>query len=452
MNTELHSTMLEQSVLVALMTIENSIDKINGLHTEHFFADRHQHIFNAIMNLAKQGKAYDVVMVKTYLEQQNLLHLVGGEEYLLQMMADTPISGYHLETYSDKIKELAVRRELERQAEKIKQQAKLFDGNVSDLIQQSQNAIANITTESKGNLANISHALSQTFSFMDEKLKRLQQGGNLINGIQTGIVELDNLLGDVEAGHLMVIAGRPAMGKTTMLQTIASHVVARQHKPVLVMSGEMPLDQIAMRFACAFASVDYKTARNRPDLLSQDDWNNYTQAVTKLSNAPLMIDDTPNPSLGLIRDCARKTKAQYGSLGLIMVDYLQIMSAPKAERRDLEIAELTKGLKAMAKEFKCPVVVLAQLSRDVEKRANKRPMMSDLRESGAIEQDADQVVFLYRDEVYNSESKYKGMAEAILAKNRHGETGTAMMYADLKYCQFSNLDQEALMAIHGERA
>lgn len=448
--TDIHNLSIEQAVLVALMTVDNSLNEVNDLTAEDFHSARHQEIFKMISSLNEQGKAYDSVMVHSQFQQQNLLNTIGGEEYLIKIMAEAPSSFYHLKDYALKLKELAVRRKIEAEANKIVRNAKIFKGDVSDLIQQSQNAIASIETQSKGNLHHIGQALAQSVEYLNTKVERMMNGGNLINGIQTGIFELDQLLGDVEAGHLMVIAGRPAMGKTTMLQTIASHVVAHQDKPVLIMSGEMPTDQIAMRFACAFASLEYKTVRFNPHQMSGDDWQRYTSAITKLQDMKLMIDDTSNPTLGLIRDCARKTKIQYGSVGAIFVDYLQIMTAPKAERRDLEIAELTKGLKAIAKEFGCPVIVLAQLSRDLEKRNNKRPMMSDLRESGAIEQDADQIIFLYRDEVYNAESKYKGMAEAILAKNRHGEAGTVMMYADLKFCQFSNLDNETLMALHGE--
>ena len=274
-------------------------------------------------------------------------------------------------------------------------------------------------------------------------------GESIIKGIQTGIYELDRLLGDVEPGHLVVVAARPAMGKTTMIQTIANHVSIFQKKPSLIMSGEMPEEQIAMRMCCAIGPADIGMVRNSPHLLPKEEFTNYTNAVALLHKVPIEIDDRSRPSIANVRESLRKMKHKYGTVGAVFIDYLQIMKTTKQfAREDLKIAYFTGELKAMAKEFNCVVVLLSQLNRELEKRPNKRPIMSDLRESGAIEQDADQIIFLYRDEVYNKESKYRGIAEAIVGKNRHGEIGTAYMHAQLKYCQFTNLDQNAIEQLH----
>ena len=243
---------------------------------------------------------------------------------------------------------------------------------------------------------------------------------------------------------------KPAMGKTTMMQLIANHVAIIQKKPVLIMSGEMPKEQIAMRLCCAMAPADIGLLRNSPHKLPKDEFTAYTNAVVMLKNVPMQINDTSRPSIANIRESIRKIQHQYGSVGAVLVDYLQIMKTTKPfAREDLKIAYFTGELKAMAKEFNCVIVLLSQLNRELEKRPNKRPVLSDLRESGAIEQDADQIVFLYRDEIYNKESQYRGIAEAIVGKNRHGEAGTAFMHAQLKYCQFTNLDHDALNQIQG---
>lgn len=320
-----------------------------------------------------------------------------------------------------------------------------------DLVLNAQTAFAEINTEqSTESLFHIHDAASNTFLEISRKMEAMIAGETMIKGIQTGIYDLDKKLGDIEPGCLMVVAARPAMGKTTMMQLIANHVAIIQKKPVLIMSGEMPKEQIAMRLCCAMAPADIGLVRNSPHLLPKDEFTAYTNAVVMLKNVPMQINDTSRPSIANIRESIRKIQHQYGSVGAVLVDYLQIMKTTKPfAREDLKIAYFTGELKAMAKEFNCVIVLLSQLNRELEKRPNKRPVLSDLRESGAIEQDADQIVFLYRDEIYNKESRYIGIAEAIVGKNRHGEDGTAYMHSQLKYCQFTNLDHDALNQIQG---
>jgi replicative DNA helicase len=457
MNTNtlpIHNLQIEQAVLAALMTVAGSYAQVENLLSEHdFYATRHKLIFSAIVDLDGKNSPYDAVLVNQWLEMRNYGEASGGDKYLIQLMNDAPSSFYNLQSYAEKLKDLTICRHVEAEAMKVIQQARHLTVNRGELVQNAQTAFANLNTESGSeSLFHIHDAASNTFFEISQKMEAAIAGTTLIKGIQTGIYDLDKKLGDVEPGCLMIVAARPAMGKTTMMQIIANHVSVVQKKPVLIMSGEMPKEQIAMRLCCAIAPADISLVRNSPHLLPKEDFTAYTNAVVQLKNVPMQINDTSRPSIANIRESMRKVLHQYGSVGLVLIDYLQIMKTSKQfTREDLKIAYFTGELKAMAKEFNCVIVLLSQLNRELEKRPNKRPMMSDLRESGAIEQDADQIVFLYRDEVYNKESQFRGIAEAIVSKNRHGEVGTAYMHSQLKYCQFTNLDHEALNQIQGIR-
>ncbi|HGX3401926.1 MULTISPECIES: replicative DNA helicase [Acinetobacter] len=455
MNTNtppIHNLQIEQAVLAALMTVAGSYAQVENLLSKNdFYATRHKLIFSAIVDLDEKNSPYDAVLVNQWLEVRNYGEASGGEKYLIQLMNDAPSSFYNLQSYAEKLKDLTVCRQVEAEAIKVIQQARHLTVNRGELVQNAQTAFANLNTESGSeSLFHIHDAASNTFVEISKKMEAAIVGTTLIKGIQTGIYDLDKKLGDVEPGCLMIVAARPAMGKTTMMQIIANHVSVVQKKPVLIMSGEMPKEQIAMRLCCAIAPADISLVRNSPHLLPKEEFTAYTNAVVQLKNVPMQINDTSRPSIANIRESIRKVLHQYGSVGLVLIDYLQIMKTSKQfAREDLKIAYFTGELKAMAKEFNCVIVLLSQLNRELEKRPNKRPMMSDLRESGAIEQDADQIVFLYRDEVYNRESQFRGIAEAIVSKNRHGEVGTAYMHSQLKYCQFTNLDHDALNQIQG---
>ncbi|ENU18667.1 replicative DNA helicase [Acinetobacter bohemicus ANC 3994] len=451
-NTKIHNLQIEQSVLAALMTVAESYSHVENLLTEDdFYSTRHKAIFKAVVELDAKNAPYDAVLVNDHLAAHGMSEQAGGEQYLMQVLQDAPSSFYNLIPYAEKLKDFATCRKVEAEAQKIIFKAQNLTVSRGELVQEAQGMFAEINTEQASeSLFHIHDAAVNTFVEMHEKITALTQGKTMIKGIQTGIYDLDQKLGDVEPGCLMVIAARPAMGKTTMLQVIASNVAIFQQKPVLVMSGEMPKEQIAMRMCCAMAPADIGLLRNAPHLLPQEEFTAYTQAVTMLKNVRMQINDTSRPSIANIRESIRKVKHQYGSVGAVFIDYLQIMKTTKSfAREDLKIAYFTGELKAMAKEFDCVVVLLSQLNRELEKRPNKRPVLSDLRESGAIEQDADQILFLYRDEIYNKESKYRGIAEAILGKNRHGESGTSYMHSQLKYCQFSNLDSGAIDQLQG---
>ena len=452
LETKIYDLAIEQSVLAALMTVAESYSEIENLLTEDdFYSTRHKAIFSAVVALDAKNSPYDAVLVNDWLKSHDMSEKVGGEQYLMQILQDAPSSFYNLIPYAEKLKDFTACRKLESEAQKIILKARNLTMSRGELIQEAQSMLAEINTEQASeSLFHIHDAATSTFIEMHNKIEAITRGTTPIKGIQTGIHDLDQKLGDVEPGSLLVLAARPAMGKTTMLQTIANHVAIFQNKPALIMSGEMPMDQIAMRMCCAIGPADIGRVRNAPHTLNQDEFTAYTNAVTLLKNVPMMINDTSRPSIANVRESMRKMKHQYGSIGAVFIDYLQIMKTTKqSSREDLKIAYFTGELKALAKQYNCVVVLLSQLNRDLEKRPNKRPMLSDLRESGAIEQDADQIVFLYRDEIYNKESKQIGIAEAIVGKNRHGEQGTAYMHAQLKYCQFSNLDSQAIDQLHG---
>ena len=451
-NTSIHNLQIEQAVLAALMTVSNSYAQVENLLTEDdFHATRHKLIFKAVVDLDSKNSPYDAVLVNQWLEMHGHSEAAGGEQYIMQILGDAPSSFYNLVSYAEKLKDFTTCRKVEAEAHKVIQSARSLTISRGDLVLNAQAAFAEISTEqSTESLFHIHEAAANTFVEMHEKMTAMVAGKTMIKGIQTGIYDLDQKLGDVEPGCLLVIAARPAMGKTTMLQVIASNVAIFQQKPVLIMSGEMPKEQIAMRMCCAAGPADISKVRNAPHTLPAEEFTAYTNAVALLKNVPMQINDTSRPSIANIRESVRKIKHQYGSVGAVFIDYLQIMKTTKAfAREDLKIAYFTGELKAMAKEFDCVVVLLSQLNRELEKRPNKRPVMSDLRESGAIEQDADQILFLYRDEIYNKESKFQGIAEAILGKNRHGEIGTSYMHSQLKYCQFSNLDSQAIEQLQG---
>lgn len=451
-NTEIHNIQIEQAVLATLMTVAGSYAQVENILTEDcFHATRHKVIFKTITDLDAQNSPYDVVLVNELLERNGQIEASGGEQYLIQVMGEASSNYHNLHPYTEKLKDLSIRRKVEAEAYKVISLARHSDVSRGELVLSAQGVFAEINTDQGSeSLAHIHDAASNTFGEIHRKLQQFAEGQTMIRGIQTGIHDLDKMLGDVEPGCLLVLAARPAMGKTTMMQTIASHVSIVQGKPSVIMSGEMPKEQIAMRLCCAVGPADIGKVRNAPHELSPDEFTAYTNAVAMLKNIPMEINDTSRPSIANIRETIRKVKHKYGSVGVVLVDYLQIMKTSKNfAREDLKIAYFTGELKAMAKEFGCVIVLLSQLNRELEKRPNKRPMMSDLRESGAIEQDADQIVFLYRDEVYNKESKYAGIAEAIVGKNRHGEVGRALMHSQLKYCQFSNLDSSAIEQIQG---
>ena len=440
-----HNLAIEQAVLAALMTVAESFEQVGDvLQESDFYATRHKYIFRAIDTLAKENSPYDAVLVNDWLIKQNLLDAAGGEEYLMQLMADSPSSFYNIETYASKIKEFSTLRNMIKVSSEILQNAYDTKGrNVSEILDLAETNIFQIAEQHNNNKKNAGpKPINSVVADVFDKLNELSQMEGSITGLTTGFVELDNKTSGMQAGDLIIVAARPSMGKTTFAMNLFESVLFNNNLPALVYSMEMPADSIAMRLISSFGRVHQGHLHSRK--MDSDEWSKVTSTIVHLQEKNLYIDDSSALPPTELRSRARRIAKQHGGkLGCIMVDYLQLMKVPgMGDNRVGEISEISRSLKALAKEMQCPVIALSQLNRALENRPNKRPVMSDLRESGAIEQDADLIMFIYRDEVYNKESKEAGTAEIIIGKQRNGPIGTVRLAFEGQYTRFSNLSPE----------
>ncbi|AHE67478.1 replicative DNA helicase [Legionella oakridgensis] len=433
-----HSIEAEQSIIGGLM-LENQVwDKISSKLCEaDFYRTEHRILFRVILSLANKSQPFDVVTLLNALKSTNVLDEAGGEAYLFELANNTP-SVANISAYADIVREKSVHRQLITIANEIADLAYNPVGReVSELLDFAETkvfAIAEQTT-TEGGPEPIKSILVKAVERIDE----LYHNGDSITGLATGLTDLDNLTSGLQSSDLIIVAGRPSMGKTTLVMNMAEHAAIKAGKPVLVFSMEMPADSLAMRMMSSLGRIDQHHIRTGK--LDDDDWPRVTSAVHMLSEAPLFIDDTPALSPVEMRARARRLMKEHGQLGLIVVDYLQLMKVPgfKADNRTAEISEISRSLKSLAKELNVPVIALSQLNRSLEQRHDKRPIMSDLRESGAIEQDADLICFIYRDEVYNEDSPDKGTAEIIVAKQRNGPIGKVRVAFLGKYTRFEDL-------------
>ncbi|WP_139851650.1 replicative DNA helicase [Acinetobacter pullicarnis] len=440
-----HNLSIEQAVLAALMTVAESFEQVSDVLNENdFYATRHKYIFRAIEKLAQESSPYDAVLVNDWLIKQNLLDAVGGEEYLMQLMADSPSSFYNLETYAKKIKEFATLRNMIKVGNEILQNAYDTKGReVSEILDLAETTIFSIAEQHNNNAkAQGPKPIASVMTTVFDKLNELSQMEGSITGLTTGFTELDNKTSGMQAGDMIIVAARPSMGKTTLAMNLIESVLFNCDLPALVFSMEMPADSIAMRLISAYGKVHQGHLRSGK--MDGDEWSKVTGTILQLQEKHLYIDDSSALPPTELRARARRIAKQHGGkLGCIMVDYLQLMKVPgMGDNRVGEIGEISRSLKALAKEMMCPVIALSQLNRSLENRPNKRPVMSDLRESGAIEQDADLIMFIYRDEVYNKESKEAGTAEIIIGKQRNGPIGTVRLAFEGQYTRFSNLSPE----------
>lgn len=433
-----HSAEAEQSIIGGLMLDNQAWDKISSKLCEaDFYRTEHRTLFRAIADLVKRDQPFDVVTLLDSLKSVNKLDDAGGESYLFELANNTP-SVANVSAYADIVREKSVQRQLIAIAGEIADSAYNPDGReVPELLDLAETRVFAIAeqTGGDGGPESIKSILVRTV----EKIDALYHNGDAITGMATGLTELDNRTSGLQPSDLVIVAGRPSMGKTTLVMNMAEHAAIRGGMPVLVFSMEMPADSLAMRMMSSLGRIDQH--RIRTGKLEDDDWPRVTSAVHMLSEAPLFIDDTPALSPSEMRARARRLAKEHGQLGLIVVDYLQLMKIAgfKAENRTAEISEISRSLKSLAKELKVPVVALSQLNRSLEQRQDKRPVMSDLRESGAIEQDADLICFIYRDEVYNEDSPDKGVAEIIIAKQRNGPIGKVRVSFLGKYTRFEDL-------------
>jgi replicative DNA helicase len=438
-----HSIEAEQSVIGGLLRDNNAWDRIGGqVSAGDFYRYDHRIIFQEVIKLITAGKPADVITVHEQLAQLGKADDCGGLVYLNAMAQNTP-SAANIGRYAEIVRNRGVLRNLITAALEICDDAyRMRDEDVSGLLDQAEARILAIAEErargSDGAVA-LQPLLTEVVEQIDALYSR--DDPSEITGMPTGFTDLDKLTSGLQDGNLVVVAGRPAMGKTAFAINIGENVAVEAGKPVVVFSMEMGGTELARRILSSTGKLDAQ--RLRSGRLADDDWPRLTHAIQKLNEAQVFIDETPALSPIEVRSRARRLARKHGKLGLVIVDYLQLMVGSnkdqgKPENRATEVAEISRGLKALAKELKCPVIALSQLNRELEKRPNKRPVMSDLRESGAIEQDADVIIFLYRDEVYNPDSEDKGTAEIIIGKQRAGPIGTVRLTWIGEHTRFAN--------------
>ncbi|HFE38471.1 MAG TPA: replicative DNA helicase [Gammaproteobacteria bacterium] len=432
-----HSIKAEQSILGGLMLDNTAWDQIADLILEDdFYRHDHRMIFRAMTDLANDSKPFDVVTLSEWLESREELDTVGGLAYLGSLAKDTP-SAANIKAYAHIVRERSIFRQLITVGGEIADDAFNSDGRDSseilDIAEGKVFKIAEKGARAQEGFVGIKPLLTKAVDRIDE----LFQQDNPITGLPTGFTDFDEKTSGLQNGDLVIVAGRPSMGKTTFAMNVAENAAIDTAKPVAVFSMEMPGDALAMRMISSVGRID--AHKIRTGKLSDEDWPKLTHAVGVLAETPIFIDDTPALTPNELRAKARRLTRESGQLGLIVIDYLQLMQVHgKSDNRTAEISEISRSLKGLAKELNCPVMALSQLNRSLEQRPNKRPVMSDLRESGAIEQDADLIVFIYRDEVYNPDSEDKGIAEIIIGKQRNGPIGTVRQTFLGQFTRFEN--------------
>jgi replicative DNA helicase len=431
-----HSIEAEQSLLGGLMLDHKAWDKVADVVSEaDFYRKDHQRIFAAIADLAEDANPCDVVTVSEWLDARGELETAGGLEYLASLANETP-GAANARSYAKILRERSMLRALITAGNEISGAAFSSDGrSAAEIVDDAERRVFEIA-ESGARGKSGFKSLKQILPEAVDRIDVLHQSDGDITGIPSGFNEFDKLTAGLQGGDLVIVAGRPSMGKTTFAVNIAENAAIGAKIPTAIYSMEMPSQQLAFRMISSLGRVDQTHLRTGrfPD----EDWSRINTAVQLMSEAPIFIDDTAGLSPTEIRARARRLQREHG-LGLIVVDYLQLMSVPgNKENRATEISEISRSLKALAKELSVPVIALSQLNRSVEQRTDKRPVMSDLRESGAIEQDADLIIFIYREEVYNPETPRKGIADIAIAKQRNGPIGDFPLTFVGRYTKFEN--------------
>ena len=441
-----HSTEAEQSVLGGMLLDNLAWDKCSDLLSDgDFYRHEHRHIYAAIGGLIASSKPADVITVFEALQSLGKAEECGGLAYLNALAQSVP-SASNVRRYAEIVRERAVLRKLISASDEIATTAFNPQGQpVSQILDEAESRIFRIGEEGSRGGAGF-QAMDKLVQALIDRVQELEANGSEdVTGIRTGFYDLDRMTAGLQKGDLIVLAARPSMGKTAFALNIAEHVAVQEGLPVAVFSMEMGASQLALRVVGSLGRIDQQHLRT--GRLRDDEWERLPEAASKLSEAPMFIDETPGLNPAELRARARRLARQYGgTLGLIVIDYLQLMSGSSGssdENRATVLGEISRGMKGLAKELQCPVIALSQLNRSVETRPDKRPMMSDLRESGAIEQDADVIMFIYRDDYYNKESKEPGVAEIVLAKQRNGPVGTVKLTFLKPLTRFDNLASEA---------
>jgi len=408
----------EQSILGGILIENDALNTVvEFLEDGDFYREAHQKIFNSMLALSERSEPLDLITLTNALKKKKELEEIGGASYLASLVESVPTAA-NIAYYAKIVKEKSILRKLISTATEIVTQSYQEGKDLEDFLDEAEQAIFRISEHRvKPAFYPIKEIVKESFKVIE----RLYEKKELITGVPSGFKDLDRKTTGFQNADLIIVAGRPSMGKTALCLNIAQHASINAKIPTAVFSLEMSKEQLAIRMLCSEARVD--SGRLRSGFLSESDWPKLTMAAGALSDAPIFIDDTPAISVLELRAKARRLKADRG-LGLVIVDYLQLMRGRSGmERREQEISEISRSLKALAKELDIPVLAISQLSRKAEDRPGRRPQLSDLRESGAIEQDADVIIFIYRDEVYNSDSDHKGTAEIVIGKQRNGPTG-----------------------------
>ncbi|EQD57902.1 replicative DNA helicase [mine drainage metagenome] len=436
-----HSDEAEQAFLGGLL-LDNSVwpEVSDMVRAEDFYRRDHQVVFEALFSLFQENKPVDLVTASEQLEQMGRMAEAGGMGYLMQLVHDTPTAA-NTHAYAAIIREYSLLRQLIHVGTEVTAQALRPEGrSLADILNDAESRIFRLSDErfrGRDTFADLPRMLHQAL----DRIDALYHSKQTLTGVATGLVDFDRMTSGLQRGDLIVVAGRPSSGKTSFALNIAEHAAIKHQVPTAIFSMEMSAEQLVLRFLASLGRIDQSHVRTGQ--LEEADWPRLTATVQLLTGTPLYIDDIHALSPAEVLARARRLKHRHG-LGLVIVDYLQLMQVPRAiENRTMEISEISRGLKAMARELDVPVIAISQLNRNLEQRPNKRPVMSDLRDSGTIEQDADLIVFIYRDEMYNSESTDKGIAEIIIGKHRNGPIGDIRLTFLAPYTRFENLASES---------
>ncbi|GAA0071863.1 replicative DNA helicase [Clostridium sardiniense] len=424
----------EQSVIGSMIIDRSAIAQAaEGLDEEDFYRDSHKVLFKSIIDMFKRDMAVDLVTVLEHLKATDTLERAGGVTYVTEITSSVPTTA-NLASYIQIVQEKSTLRKLIKASTSIIEESYNKQGEVENVLDAAEKRIFDIAEKrTTSDFEPLNQVLERGFI----EIERLFNNKGEITGVGSGFMDLDAKTSGFQKGDMVLIAARPSMGKTTFALNIAEHVALREGKSVVVFSLEMSKEQLAYKLLCSEANVDM--LKLRTGALDDKDWENIARATGPLSKARIYIDDTAGVSVMEMRSKCRRLKMEYG-IDLILIDYLQLMSGSSSESRQQEVSEISRSIKALAKEMECPVIALSQLSRAPEQRADHRPMLSDLRESGSIEQDADLVMFLYRDEYYNKETEEKNVGECIIAKQRNGPVGTVKLAWLGQFSKFGNLD------------
>ncbi|MGE7186341.1 replicative DNA helicase [Peribacillus sp. NPDC006672] len=427
----------EQAVLGAIFLEPSSLTVTSEvLIPEDFYRSSHQKIFNVMIKLNDEGKAVDLITVTEELAAAKNLEEVGGVSYLSELAGSVPTAA-NIEYYARIVEEKSLLRRLIRTATNIAQEGYSREDEVEELLGEAEKTIMEVAQrKNSGAFQNIKDVLVRTY----DNIEVLTTRKGDVTGIPTGFAELDRMTAGFQRNDLIIVGARPSVGKTAFALNIAQNVATKTEENVAIFSLEMGAEQLVMRMLCAEGNINAQNLRTGS--LTDEDWRKLTMAMGSLSNAGIYIDDTPGVRIGEIRSKCRRLKQEHG-LGMILIDYLQLIQGDgrSGDNRQQEVSEISRSLKALARELEVPVIALSQLSRGVEQRQDKRPMMSDIRESGSIEQDADIVAFLYRDDYYDKESENKNIIEIIIAKQRNGPVGTVSLAFVKEYNKFVNLER-----------